>query len=90
MTDIQKIIKPILLKYGVEKASLFGSYVNGDFDEDSDIDILIQPPKGMGMEYISMKHELEDSLKKKVDLVCYKSIDKYLKPYILDSQQPIL
>ena len=90
MKDIQHIIKPILLKYGIQKAALFGSYANGEHDEKSDVDILIQPPEGMGMAYIELKHELEDNLKRKVDLVSYNGLNKYMKPYILDSQKSIL
>lgn len=88
-TITQKII-PVLEKYGVKKATLFGSYARGDYDENSDIDILIQPPKGMGLEFFGLKHSLEDTLQKKVDLITYNGIDKYLKPYILQHQKDIL
>lgn len=83
-------VKPLLQKYGVKKAAFFGSVARGDYDEQSDIDILIEPPKGMGIEFIALKHELEDQLQKKVDLTSYNGIDKYLKPHILKHQQPIL
>ena len=88
--QIQDIIIPVLKKYGVKKASLFGSYAKGLADPDSDVDLLIEAPAGMGMEFISLKHELEDSLHKKVDLVTYKGLDRYLEPYILNSQKSIL
>jgi uncharacterized protein len=88
--QIQQTIIPILQKYGIKKASLFGSYVSGGFDESSDIDILIEPPSDMGLEFVDLKHELEDTLQKKVDLVTYQGLDRYLKPYILKSQKSIL
>jgi len=88
--NIQDKIVPVLKKYGVKKASLFGSYARGDFDQQSDIDLLIEAPQGMGMQFIILKHELEDTLKKKIDLLTYKSLDKYLKPYILQFEKPIL
>ncbi|PIQ73189.1 hypothetical protein COV58_03825 [Candidatus Roizmanbacteria bacterium CG11_big_fil_rev_8_21_14_0_20_36_8] len=90
MKDIQETIKPILIKYGVKKASIFGSYANSTFDSNSDVDILFEPPKKMGISYIELKHELEDTLKKKVDLLSFNGINKYLKKSILDSQRPIL
>lgn len=90
MKDVTDTIVPVLQKYGVKKASLFGSYARGDYDEKSDVDILIQPPKGMGLEFIGLKHSLEDTLQKKVDLVSYNGINKYLKPYILQYQKKIL
>lgn len=84
-----KII-PILLKYGVKKATLFGSYARGDYDEKSDVDILIQPPSRMGLTFIDLQHNLEDVLHKKVDLVSYNGISKYLRKHILTSQAPLL
>ena len=65
---IQLQIKPILLKYGVKKAALFGSYATNQQNQNSDVDIIIESPKGMGIEFIGLKHELEDTLKKK--LIC--------------------
>lgn len=88
--NVQNQIIPLLQKYGVQKASLFGSYARDDYDENSDVDLLIQPPKGMGLQFIQLKHELEDTLSKKVDLVSFNGIDKYLKPYILKFEKPIL
>ena len=90
MDTITQKILPVLEHYGVKKAALFGSYARGDYDEKSDVDILIQPPKGMGLEFIGLKHSLEDTLQKKVDLVSYNGINKYLKPYILQYQKHIL
>ena len=81
--QIAEIITPILLKYGVKKASLFGSYARGDYDENSDIDVLIEPPSTMGLTFIDLHQSLEDALHKKVDLVSYNGISKYLKKHIL-------
>ena len=41
IAQIKKIVKPIFKKYGVEMAYVFGSYARGDYNEDSDIDIII-------------------------------------------------
>lgn len=90
MENIAKRIKPILLKYGVQKASLFGSYGKGNFDRKSDVDILFAPPKNMGIQYVELKQELEDLLQKKVDLVSMDTIDIRLKKSIMLSEQPIL
>lgn len=84
-----KIIR-ILLHFGVKKASLFGSYARGDFDEKSDIDILIEPPKSMGISFITLKHELEDSLHKKIDLLTYNGLSPYLKKDILEQNIRII
>lgn len=88
--SLQQLIVPVLQKYGVKKAALFGSYARGDFDETSDVDLIIEPPRGMGLEFIGLKHELEDTLQKRIDFITYNSVDKYLKPYIFEHLRPIL
>jgi hypothetical protein len=90
---IAKIKKPIievLKKYGVKKAGIFGSYARGEEKKDSDIDILIQPTKNMGIEFIEIKLELEDKLGRKVDLISYKGINPHLKKYILKDEVKII
>ncbi len=84
-----KILK-ILKRYKIKKASIFGSYVRGEQKEDSDIDILVKPAKGMGLEFVGMNLELEDKIGKKVDLVTYKSIHPLLKKKILSEQVRII
>lgn len=68
----------------VEKAFLFGSYSRGSADDTSDIDILLELDYShhIGMGLIKMKFELEDALKRKVDLVTRPSISKDLLPII--------
>jgi len=85
-----KII-PILRKYGVKKASLFGSIARGDIHKNSDVDILVDIPKEKSLfEVMDIQFELEKALKRKVDLVEYENIKPRLKPYILKNQIRIL
>ncbi|KKP65770.1 MAG: hypothetical protein UR63_C0044G0011 [Candidatus Roizmanbacteria bacterium GW2011_GWC2_35_12] len=44
MDKYKALIIPILKKYGVSRASLFGSVVRGEQTEKSDIDILVEVP----------------------------------------------
>ena len=80
-----KIIK-ILKKNNVKKASIFGSYARGEQKKNSDIDILIEPPEGIGYGFIKIEFELEDELGRKVDLLSYKSIHPLLKKRILKEE----
>lgn len=90
MQKITDTIMPILIKYNVKKASLFGSYARGTSDEKSDVDILIEPPEEMGLSVVRLKRELEQVLSKKVDLVSFNGISRYLKDSILANQKIIL
>jgi len=85
-----KIIK-ILKKYNITKAGVFGSYVRGENKKKSDIDILVKVPRKISLlGFIHIKHELEDALKKKVDLVEYKMIRPELKKIILGEEVRII
>lgn len=87
---IAKIAVPILKKKGVTKAGIFGSYARGEAKKRSDIDIIIQPPRGMGIEFFGLNFELEEKLGKKVDLLTYKSVHPYIKKYIMADEVRIL
>ena len=77
-------------KHAIRKASLFGSFADGTATEDSDIDLLVELSKPIGLlEFIHIKHELEDLLGRKVDLLEFKAIKPSLKNYILPNAIPI-
>ena len=82
--ELKEKISPILRAYGIKKASVFGSVSRGDDRPDSDVDLLVElGPRIMGLiEYIGLKHKLEDILGKDVDLVSEGSINRHLEPYI--------
>lgn len=84
-----KIIE-ILKRNNVKRAGIFGSYSEGEYKKDSDIDILIEPPKGIGLGFVRIQLELQDKLKKKVDLLTYKSIHPLLKGRILNQEIRII
>ncbi len=87
---IKKIILRVLKKNNVKRAGIFGSYALGEQKKDSDVDILIEPPKGMGFGFVGIQFELEDKLKKKVDLLSYNGISPYLKSRILKQEMRII
>lgn len=61
-------------KYGLSVIAVFGSYSRGEQNEESDIDILVDFDKPIGIEFIDLAGELEILLKHKVDLVSLKGI----------------
>ena len=89
--NIKNKIVPILKQAGIKKSSLFGSYARGDQTKSSDIDILVELPKGKSLfDFIDLKLKLENALRKKVDLGEYSTIKPRLKPYILNNQIQII
>ncbi len=68
----------------VLKAYLFGSYVRGVADNQSDIDILVDLDysQKIGLQFIQMKLDLEKLLNSEVDLVSSNGMSKYIKPLV--------
>ena len=74
---IRKIVA-VLKENGVKQAGIFGSYARGEAKKSSDIDILIKF-NGSLLDMVGIEMELEEKLKKKVDLLTYNGINHLLK-----------
>ncbi len=89
--DIKKKILPVLKKYGVKKAGIFGSVVRGEATIDSDIDILVEIERKISLlDFVGLKLELEEALQRKVDLGEYSVIKSAIRDQILSEEVPIL
>lgn len=65
----RKEIKKTCLKYGATNVRIFGSCARDDYDEKSDIDVLVTMPRGIGgFEYFGRLGDLEDELKQLLDV----------------------
>ena len=81
--EILRAKRPQLEKrYPISELAVFGSYARGDYNEASDIDILVDFNDRIGIGFISLAHELEDLFHKKVDLVSRKGIKKRYLPFV--------
>lgn len=92
--QIQKFeskILEVLQRHDVKRASLFGSIVRGEMREDSDIDLLVefQGRKSL-LDLVGLKLDLEDTIKRRFDVVTYKSLSPLLKDRIMTEQVAIL
>jgi hypothetical protein len=91
LEGLKNKIIPILLRNDVKKAAVFGSFVRGEQKENSDIDLLIEfKGKKSLLDLAGLKIELEEALKRKVDVLTYNSLHPLLKDRILQEQKVIL
>ena len=91
LSEIKEKATPILKSAGATRAAIFGSYARGEETPESDIDILVDLPRGLSLlDVVGLKFELEDILGKKVDLVEYDAIKPIIRNSILASQLQIL
>jgi predicted nucleotidyltransferase len=80
-------IRTLLLKYGVERAYVFGSAAKHTLTKKSDIDFLIRFKKDLdyktyGNNYFELLYALQALLKKDVDLIAEETLSN---PYLIES-----
>lgn len=71
--------------FGVKRIGLFGSFVRGQPDENSDVDLLVEFETGRKTfdAFIHLALFLEDLLGRRVELVTPESLSPYIGPHIL-------
>ncbi len=89
--EIKNKAIPILRNAGVIRSSIFGSYVRGDNQEDSDIDILVEFPRGKSLlDLVDLQQKLEEVLHKKVDVNTYNALYPALRESVYKQAKQIL
>jgi predicted nucleotidyltransferase len=85
-------IANICKRHDVKKLVLFGSAISDEFKSNSDLDFIIEfsnPDRGI-KKYMNVKFELEELLKRQVDLVMPKAINnKNIKKYIYSNTRKL-
>ncbi|MGN6686422.1 MAG: nucleotidyltransferase family protein [Actinomycetales bacterium] len=73
-------IKEIAALYGVDNVRVFGSVARGDDRPDSDVDLLLDFPEGMGLFALGqLRRDLEDLLGVGVDVVPNDGIKSHVR-----------
>ena len=89
---IKEAVEKDPLRENIQKVSLFGSHIHGDFKNDSDVDILIEftPTAEIGFfKYFDIRENMEKHLQKKVDLLTPEALSKYFKDEVLKEAEII-
>ena len=96
LTEIKQILhgqKPYLYqKYGVTEIGVFGSYVRGEQQPGSDVDILVElttPPRISLLGLVSLQHYLSDLLNLEVDVALKGNLKKRIGRRILREVEAI-
>lgn len=84
-------IKSFLSKAPVTRAFVFGSYARSEETDNSDIDILVELDytKHIGLGFIKLKQDIEETLHKSIDLVSLESVSPHILPFINKDKQLI-
>jgi len=88
--EIKKTLIEVLKKHGVKKAALFGTMVRGEATEESDIDLLIEfEGRKSLLDLAGLKLDLQELLRRRVDVLTYKSLHPLLKERILSEEKTL-
>ncbi len=80
-----KELKPTLKKeFAVSEIGLFGSFSDGTFSEESDIDLLVELERPIGWKFFSLELYLEKVFNRKVDLVTKSALKEPIRKTILN------
>jgi hypothetical protein len=91
LEEIKKLAAPILRNHRIKKAAVFGSFARGDFDDKSDVDILIERPDKFSLFDLAGLHlDLEGALGRKVDIVIYNSVNPLIKGRVMKEKKDII
>jgi predicted nucleotidyltransferase len=71
--------------FGVKRLGLFGSFVRGEQDDESDVDFLVEffPDRKTFDSFIHLAFYLEELLQRRVELVTPESLSPFIGPHIL-------
>jgi len=77
-------LKPVLKEeYSVKAIGLFGSFSEGNYSDDSDIDLLVEFEKPVGWKYLSLEIYLGRIFGRKIDLVTKNGLKNQIRDQIL-------
>ena len=77
-------------QHGARNVRVFGSVARGDFDEKSDLDLLVEMEPGSSLlDHASLQLDLESLLGCKVDVVSDKGIKARIRDRVLREARPL-
>lgn len=89
-TQLRRHLPTLAEQYHVASLGLFGSYVRGEQEDDSDLDVLVTFSETPGLlTFIELEHHLSDLLGVQVDLVMKDALKPRIGQRVLDEVIPV-
>ena len=91
VSQLRMLLPDLRARYGVLALGVFGSYVRGEQDSDSDLDLLVEfDDRALSLlDVLRLKNEISDALGLKVDLVEKRALRPHIGEYILAEAVPL-
>lgn len=94
MQDLEKykaLIVPVLKRYDIKQAAIFGSLAKGTMTSESDIDLLIKPSSGFTLfTLLQLEEEITQLTQHKIDIVEYGALKNSIKNEVEQTLVPII
>jgi predicted nucleotidyltransferase len=70
---------------GAKRIGLFGSFIRGEQNDESDVDLLVEFEEGQKTfdNFMRISFLLEEILQRPVELVTAESLSPYIRPYVI-------
>ena len=82
--EIKEKIISILVKHGIKRILVFGSYARNEATPESDLDLIVDFPEGTSLlDHVGIEMELSEALNMKIDLLSRNGISPYIKDNVL-------
>ncbi len=90
VTDNRDRILDIAARHGARNVRIFGSAARGEARPDSDIDLLVDLEPGRSLlDHVALWQDLEQLLRRRVDVVVEGGISPHLEERILAEAKPL-
>ena len=90
LNEIRQKAAPVLERYGVQYAGVFGSVARGEDTPESDVDVLVVLKQPVSLlKFFGLNDELETALGCKVDLVTKNSLNPHVRPFALQELKTV-
>lgn len=86
-TQLEKLCR----RYKIRRLALFGSVIREDFNDDSDVDILVEfePDAKVGLSFFSLQDELSQLLGRRVDLSTPGFLSPQFREKVIREARPV-
>jgi hypothetical protein len=86
---LRQMLPELRARWPVSYLGVFGSWVRREQRDGSDLDLLVDFDRPIGLELVALKDEIERRLNLPVDLVMRGSLRRRIGQQILDEVQPV-
>ncbi len=76
---LQEALPELRERYGVTHLALYGSFAHGQPGKDSDVDLLVELERPLGLEFVDLAEDLERRLGRRVELATFGALSRSLE-----------